>query len=84
METSLTKTLARKHKVSVPKVYEKYETTLKVQDREYKGLQVRVPRENKPPLVATWGGIPLKRDMEATLEERPPRIYGNRTANRNG
>jgi group II intron reverse transcriptase/maturase len=79
METSLTKTLAHKHKVSVPKVYEKYETTLTVQDREYKGLQVSVPREGKPPLVATWGGIPLKRDMGATLEERPPRIYGNRT-----
>jgi group II intron reverse transcriptase/maturase len=79
MEISLTKTLAHKHKVTVPKVYEKYGTTLKVQDREYKGLQVSVSREGKPPLVATWGGIPLKRDMEATLEERPPRIYGNRT-----
>jgi group II intron reverse transcriptase/maturase len=79
MEISLTKTLAHKHKVSVPKVYEKYETTLKVQDREYKGLQISVPRENKPPLVATWGGIPLKRDMEATLEEQPPRVYSNRT-----
>jgi group II intron reverse transcriptase/maturase len=79
METSLTKTLASKHKISVPKVYEKYETTLEVQGREYKGLQVSVPREGKPPLVATWGGIPLKRDMGATLEERPPRIYGNRT-----
>ena len=79
MEISLTKTLALKFKVSVPTVYEKYGTTLKVQDREYKGLQVNIPREDKPPLVATWGGIPLKRDMEATLEERPPRIYGNRT-----
>src|SRR5580692_6292913 len=40
MEISLTKTLAHKYKVSVPTVYEKYGTTLKVQDREYKGLQV--------------------------------------------
>ena len=79
MEISLTKTLASKHKMTVPKVYEKYGTTLKAQGKEYKGLQVSVPREGKPPLVATWGGIPLKRDMWATLEERPPRLYGNRT-----
>jgi group II intron reverse transcriptase/maturase len=79
METSLTKTLAHKYKVPVPKIYEKYETILTVQGKEYKGLQTSVPREDKPPLVATWGGIPLQRDMEATLEERPPRVYGTRT-----
>ena len=79
METSLTKTLATKHRMPVPKVYEKYGTTLMVQGKRYKGLQASVPRQEKPPLVATWGGIPLKRDMKATLEERPPKVYGNRT-----
>jgi hypothetical protein len=79
METSLAKTLAYKHRMTVPKVYEKYGTTLTVQGKKYKGLQAAVPREGKTPLVAIWGGIPLKREMKATLEERPPRLYGNRT-----
>jgi AI2M/AI1M-like, HNH endonuclease len=42
-------------------------------------LQASVPREGKPPLVATWGGIPLKRNMKATLEEKTPRLWNNRT-----
>lgn len=79
METSLIKTLALKHKMPVTKVYEKYGTTLTVQGKRYKGLQVTILREEKPPLVATWGGIPLKRDMKAILEERPAQVYNNRT-----
>jgi group II intron reverse transcriptase/maturase len=79
MEISLTKTLAAKHKLPVRKVYKRYGATLLVQGKKYKGLQASVPREGKPPLVATWGGIPLKRNMEATLEERPSRLYDNQT-----
>jgi len=79
METSLIKTLALKHKMPVTKVYEKYGTTLTVQGKRYKGLQVTLLREEKPPLVATWGGIPLKRDMKAILEERTAQVYNNRT-----
>jgi group II intron reverse transcriptase/maturase len=80
MELSLFKTLAAKHKTSVKKIAEKYKATLKVQDKEYKVLQVQVPREGKEPLVATWGGIPLVWDINATLNEQPPKIYtGYRT-----
>jgi group II intron reverse transcriptase/maturase len=79
MEISLTKTLAAKHKLSVSKVREKYGAKLTVQGGEYKVLQASVPREEKPPLVATWGGIPLKRDMKATLEEKTPRLWNHRT-----
>jgi hypothetical protein len=79
MEISLTKTLAAKYKLPVVKVYEKYGATLMVQGKKYKVLQASVPREGKSPLVATWGGIPLKRNMKATLEERPSRLYGSRT-----
>ena len=67
METSLTKTLAQKFKCSVPKVYEKYGARLTVDDEEYKGLQVTLPRKDKPPLIARWGGISLKWDIKATL-----------------
>jgi hypothetical protein len=79
METSLTKTLAHKLKVAVPKVYERYEAKLMVEGKEYKGLQAALQREDKSPLVAPWGGIPLSWDMKAPLEDDPPKLYGNRT-----
>ena len=75
MEISLTKTLAHKFKMSVPKVYEKYGTALTVQNKKYKGLQVTIPRQDKKPLVATWGGVSLSWDIQATLEEQPPKVY---------
>jgi len=78
MEISLTKTLASKHKITVPKVYEKYRAKLMVDGKEYKGLQVIVPKpdKSKKPLVAIWGGISLKWDIRATLDEQPPKLYG--------
>src|ERR1700730_16408303 len=66
METSLTKTLAHKFKVTVSEIYEKYGVELEVDGKQYKGLQVVIPREGKKPLVATWGGIPLSWDVKAT------------------
>ena len=81
MEISLTKTLASKHKMSVSKVYEKYKAKLMVDNKEYQGLRVVVPKpdERKKPLVATWGGIPLKWDIKATLDEQPSKLYAGRT-----
>ncbi len=75
METSLTKTLATKYKVSVPNIYEKYGTRLEVNGKEYKVLQVVIPREGKKPLVATWGGVPLSWDIKATLKEKLSGIW---------
>ncbi|HYU75113.1 MAG TPA: group II intron reverse transcriptase/maturase, partial [Ktedonobacteraceae bacterium] len=80
MDTSLTKTLAHKHKLSVPKVYDKYRAELNVNGVKYKGLQVVVPREGKNPLIATWGGIPLTWDVKATLEDQPhQQAWGKRS-----
>jgi hypothetical protein len=80
MEVSLLKTLASKHRMSVKKAVEKYGATLKVQGKEYKVLQAMIPRKEKEPLVATWGAIPLVWDINATLSERPPKLYtGHRT-----
>jgi group II intron reverse transcriptase/maturase len=79
METSLTKTLAHKLKMPVTKVYEKYAAKLVIQGKAYKGLQARIPRKDKPPLVATWGGISLSWDAKAILEDDPPKLYGRRT-----
>jgi hypothetical protein len=75
MERSLTMTLAHKFKVSVPEIYEKYGVELEVEGKKYKGLQVNIPRQDKKPLIATWGGVSLSWDINATLEEQPPTVY---------
>jgi AI2M/AI1M-like, HNH endonuclease/Type II intron maturase len=79
MEQSLTMTLARKHNLSVRKVYQKYQAVLEINGIAYKGLQVTVPREGKKPLVASWGGISLTWDITATLNDQPQRIWNNRS-----
>jgi type II intron maturase len=79
MEQSLTKTLAHKLQISVPKVYDRFSAILQKPNGPYKGLQVTADRQDKPPLVATWGGIPPKRDLEITLDDQPPRVWNTRT-----
>ncbi|GCE19241.1 maturase [Dictyobacter kobayashii] len=79
MQTSLTKTLAHKLKVSVNQIYDKFGTDIVVGDKTYKGLRVIVPREGKDPLIAIWGGIPLIWDIKATLEDNPKKLYAGRT-----
>jgi AI2M/AI1M-like, HNH endonuclease/Type II intron maturase len=79
MERSLTKTLAAKLRLSVKHVYERYHATLIVQGKPYQGLQVTIEREEKKPLVAQWGGIPLAWDIKATLNDQPERIWNSRS-----
>jgi hypothetical protein len=71
MQQSLAKTLAHKHKTSVRKIYTKYQTEIDVEGKRYKVFQVKILREGKNPLTATWGGITLTWDMKATLEDQP-------------
>lgn len=59
METSLTKTLAHKFKISVSKVYRRYSGRRTVDGYTYKTLQVEVPTETGSSLVY-WGAIPLR------------------------
>lgn len=80
METSLLKTLAFKHKSSINKILAKYKTTTtSTNGRTVLCLQVVVPREDKPPLVATWGGISLSYKKKAVIEDAPYQVYGGRT-----
>jgi group II intron reverse transcriptase/maturase len=79
METSLAKTLAHKLKISVPMVYRRFGTTTNTTRGSQQVLQVIKAREGKKPLVAVWGGISLARDMEATIDDNPPRIWNTRT-----
>jgi group II intron reverse transcriptase/maturase len=74
MDISLRKTLAAKHRMSVKEVSKKYRAEIEVNGKKYKVLQAKVPRPGKEPLVSTWGGVPLKRSMEATLNEQPPKV----------
>ncbi|MFF7883252.1 reverse transcriptase domain-containing protein [Streptomyces sp. NPDC020794] len=79
MERSLTKTLARKYRVRVSKVYRRYRTVLKTDQGPRRGFQVTVERgEGKPPLVAQWGGISLKRKIRiGSLNDQPKQVWNS-------
>jgi group II intron reverse transcriptase/maturase len=79
MQQSLAKTLATKLKVTVTKVYKQFHATWQVKGRPYKGLQVTVQREGKKPLIAKWGGIPLKRDPSSILNDQLPSFWAGRS-----
>ena len=80
METSLLRTLARKHRSSVIKQRRRYRTRLQTSQGPRQGLQVVVERgADKKPLVATWGGISLQRRKRAILTDQPPEVKGNRS-----
>jgi group II intron reverse transcriptase/maturase len=59
METALTKTLAHKYKLSVPKIYQKYRGKQTVKGYAYKVLQVEVPTKNGSRCIY-WGAVPLR------------------------
>jgi group II intron reverse transcriptase/maturase len=73
MATSLLKTLAGKYDSSVSKMARKYATTIETPFGPYRCLQVSVDRgKDRKPLVATFGGIPLRRQKNAVLRDREP------------
>jgi len=80
MERSLTKTLARKYRITVPQVYQRFRAVLDTEHGPRRGLQVTVDRGGgKKPLVAQWGGISLARDLTPTvLNDDPPKIWSGR------
>lgn len=67
MRTSLLKTLAHKHTCSVTKIARRYQAMTMTPHGLMKCLQITVPRDGKPPLVARFGGIPLHRQPQAVL-----------------
>jgi group II intron reverse transcriptase/maturase len=73
MRASLLKTLAGKYDSSVSKMARKYAVTIPTPHGPRKCLQVTVDRgEGNKPLVATFGGIPLRRRHNAVLRDREP------------
>ncbi|MDX6428025.1 MAG: hypothetical protein QOE54_391 [Streptosporangiaceae bacterium] len=71
-ETSLLKTLAAKHRSTVTTMARKYAATIETPHGPRKCFQVRVERDGRKPLVARFGGIPLKRQRKAALTDRLP------------
>lgn len=77
---SLLKTLAAKHKSSVRRMKHKYQALTPTPYGTMSCLQVVVEREGKRPLVAQFGGLPLRyRKDFAALPDQPTLIYHQRT-----
>jgi group II intron reverse transcriptase/maturase len=74
-ETSLLKTLAGKHKSSVAAMARKYKATTETANGPRKCFKVVVQRgSDKKPLIAQFGGIPLRRKQDAILVDRQPQF----------
>jgi group II intron reverse transcriptase/maturase len=75
MEISLTKTLANKYRTSVPAIYRKYATKIQTAYGPRTGLKVVHEHEGKT-LIAVFGGIPLRRNKQATLTDQKLHPFG--------
>ena len=70
METSLLKTLACKNQTSVMKETKRLQSTIETPEGPRKCLKLVIQREKKTPLVAIFGGLPLKRRKNPPIEDR--------------
>ena len=72
MRTSLLRTLACKYHSTGRKMAAKYKAKIETPHGLRTCLQVTVEREGRKPLVARFGGIPLKRQEKAVIVDRIP------------
>ncbi len=75
MLTSMLKTLAKKHKTRVNQIVNRYKTTTQTPEGPRQCFEVKVGREGKKPMVARFGGIPLKRQRWAEIKDQPKTVY---------
>jgi hypothetical protein len=66
---ALLKTLANKHKTTVRTVWRRYRYRHQTDNGGRMGLMVKIEREGKDPLVASFGEIPLRRQSRAILAD---------------
>jgi group II intron reverse transcriptase/maturase len=79
METSMLHTLAAKHRSTVSKMARKFKTKIDTPHGLRTCFEARFDRYGRPPLVARFAGIPLKRQQMAVLRDREPiRSYPNK------
>ncbi|SDX97655.1 group II intron reverse transcriptase/maturase [Saccharopolyspora shandongensis] len=70
METSLLKTLANKHRSSVSTMARKCAATVNTPHGLRKCFEARFERSGRKPLVARFGGIPLRRQKDTAISDR--------------
>jgi group II intron reverse transcriptase/maturase len=70
METSMLKTLARKHRSSVTKMAARHKAKILTPHGPRTRFQASIERPGRTPLVAWFGGIPLKRHKHAVITDR--------------
>jgi type II intron maturase/AI2M/AI1M-like HNH endonuclease len=70
METSLLKTLASKNHTSVMKESKRLKALEKTLEGPRKCLRVTIKRDGKPPLVAIFGGLSLKRRKNPVIKDQ--------------
>jgi hypothetical protein len=80
METSMLKTLASKHRSSVTKMAARHKAKILTPHGLRTRFEASIERAGKKPLVAWFGGIPLKRQKNAVLTDRQHTgpVYPNR------
>jgi group II intron reverse transcriptase/maturase len=75
METSLLKTLANKNQTSVIKEEKRLKATHKTPSGPRKCLKLIIQREKKKPLIATFGGLSLRRCKNPVIEDQVATPY---------
>jgi len=80
METSLLKTLAHKNQSGVEQEAKRLSAKEKTQYGPRKCLKLVIKRENKNPLVATFGGLPLRRRKKPVIQDQVLTAYIRRTS----
>ena len=76
MGQSLARTLAAKHKSTARKIRRQYKSVVETEHGPRVCLRVVNQQDNgKRPLVAQFGGIPLKRKRQAVLTDQKPQRY---------
>jgi len=89
MLTSMLKTLAARHDSTVTKMASKFKTTIPTPYGPRRCFEARIERNGRKPLVARFGGIPLKRQKKAVIIDFPtapvaPRRSGSELLRRLG
>ncbi len=72
MLTSMLKTLAAKHRSTVTTMARKYQAAIDTPSGPRRCFQASVDRPGRKPLVARFGGIPLRQQRKAVLDDRLP------------
>ena len=78
MEVSLVKTLANKYRTTCTKILKQYGARIETDEGARKVILIRIEREPpKKPLVTYFGGISLKRNQWASINDKPMKpIWG--------